>query len=150
MSLDDDIRQAIETNLTAEVGTRLKERLDQADTDATRIGILEKKAKEYELKHSRWDIHHAAEVALDEREDEIFKREHAMELREAKLEILEAWAGSTRDYMMKVLETVFKGPGQRLAFDLQGGLQGLINASGMSLSPYANLSGKVETDGDSG
>lgn len=150
MSLDDDIRQAIESNLTAEISTRLKERLTQADTDAERIGKLERQNKEYELKHSRWDIHHSAEVALDEREDLAKDRERQLDLREAVMDVQEKYATAARDDMMKVIEHVFKGPGQHLAFDLQGGIQGLINASGMSQSPYANLSGKIETDGDSG
>jgi hypothetical protein len=150
MSLDDDIRQAIANNLTAEIGTRLNERLTQADADAERIGKLEKQNKEYEMKHSRWEIHQSVVTALDEREDEVFKREHEMEIQEAKMEIRQEWARTAHEDSMKVLEIVFKGPAQRLAFDLQGGLSGLMTANGMSLSPYANLNGKIETDGESG
>jgi hypothetical protein len=66
------------------------------------------------------------------------------------MEVQEKNATASRDDMMKVMEIVFKGPAQRLAFELAGGLSGLMNASGMSQSPYVNLNGKVETDGDSG
>ncbi len=148
MSLDDDLRQAIANNLTAEVGTRLKERLDQADVDAGRIDQLEKQNKEYELKHSRWEIHRKEVDALDDREKLTTDRERQLDLREAVMDVQEKYATAARDDMMKVVECVFKGPAQRLAFDLQGGLSGLMNASGMSQSPYANLSGSIETKDD--
>ena len=150
MSLDDDLRQAIANNLTAEVGTRLKERLDKADTDALALEAAQEILKKNDEALAKHERHVHSEAELKNREEQITNRERQLELKEAVMEAHEKYATASRDDMMKVMEIVFKGPAQRLAFDLQGGLSGLINASGMSQSPYANLSGKVETDGDSG
>lgn len=148
MSLDDDIRQAIEANLTAEVGTRLKERLDQADEDAEALEISQETVKSLGEDLGKHRAHERSEEDLKNRTGQVIDRERQLDLREAVMDVQEKYATASRDDMMKVMEIVFKGPAQRLAFDLQGGLSGLINASGMSQSPYANLSGKVETEGD--
>jgi hypothetical protein len=150
MSLDDDIRQAIESNLTAELGTRLKERLDKADADADAVDRMRDTMARMDEDLAQHKEHARSEEDLKNREVQITDRERQFDLREAVLDVQEKYATAARDDMMKVMETVFKGPGSRLAFDLAGNLSGLINASGMSHSPYANLSGKVETDGDSG
>ena len=150
MSLDDDLRQAIANNLTAEIGTRLKERLDKADTDALALEAAQEILKKNDEALAKHERHVHSEAELKNRGEQTTNRERQLELKEAVMEAHEKYATASRDDMMKVMEIVFKGPAQRLAFDLQGGLSGLINASGMSQSPYANLSGKVETDGDSG
>jgi len=150
MSLDDDLRQAIANNLTAEIGTRLKERLDKADTDALALEAAQEILKKNDEALAKHERHVHSEAELKNREKTATDRERQLELKEAVMEVQEKYATASRDDLMKVMEIVFKGPAQRLAFDLQGGLSGLINASGMSQSPYANLSGKVETDGDSG
>lgn len=150
MSLDDDLRQAIANNLTAEVGTRLKERLDQADADAEALEISRDTVNQLSKDIAKHNAHTRSEADIRDREEIIGDRERQLELKEAVMEAHEKNATASRDDMMKVMEIVFKGPAQRLAFDLQGGLSGLMNASGMSQSPYANLTGKIETDGDSG
>jgi hypothetical protein len=150
MSLDDDIRQAIANNLTAEIGTRLKERLDKADADADAVDRMRDTMARMEEDIARHKEHVRSEADIRDREEIIGDRERQLDLKEAVMEAHEKNATASRDDMMKVMEIVFKGPAQRLAFDLQGGLSGLMNASGMSQSPYANLTGKIETDGDSG
>lgn len=150
MSLDDDIRQAIESNLTAELGTRLKERLTQADEDAKALEDAREVLKRNDEALAKHEQHTRSEDDIRERMEHVMDRERGLDLREAVMDVQEKYATAARDDMMKVMETVFKGPGSRLAFDLQGGLSGLVNASGMSQSPYANLNGKIETDGDSG
>jgi len=150
MSLDDDIRQAIETNLTAEVGTRLKERLDKADADATSLEAAREVLKRNDEAIAKHEKHARSEADLMERQAHVADRERELDLKEAVMVVQEKYATAARDDMMKVVECVFKGPAQRLAFDLQGGLSGLVNASGMSQSPFANLNGKIETDGDGG
>jgi len=150
MSLDDDIRQAIESNLTAELGTRLKERLDKADADATSLEAAQEVLKENDKALAKHEQHARSEADITERMEHIIDRERGLDLREAVMDVQEKYATASRDDLMKVMEIVFKGPGSRLAFDLAGGLSGLVNASGMSQSPYLNASGKVETDGDSG
>ncbi len=150
MSLDDDIRQAIESNLTAEISTRLKERLTQADDDAKALEDAREVLKRNDEALAKHEQHARSEADIKERMEHVIDRERGLDLREAVMDVQEKCATASRDDMMKVIEHVFKGPGQRLAFDLQGGLSGLVNASGMSQSPYANLSGKIETDGDSG
>ena len=150
MSLDDDIRQAIEANLTAELGTRLKERLERADVDARSLEDAREILKQNDAALAKHEQHARSEADLKNREVQIADRERVLDLREAVSEVREQYSTMARDDLMKVMEVVFKGPAQRLAFDLQGGIQGLINASGMSQSPYANLNGKIETDGDSG
>jgi hypothetical protein len=148
MSLDDDIRQAIEANLTAEIGTRLKERLDQADVETKENISLRALTKDLEKERHKWELHRDAQHELMETMKAVEGRERELDLREAKLEVEERYATAARDDMMKVIEHVFKGPASHLAFDLQGNLSGLINAQGMSQSPYANLTGKIETSDD--
>lgn len=150
MSLDDDLRQAIANNLTAEVGTRLNERLTQADADAVALKAAQGMNEELSKDLAKHREHERSEADLNDRGELILDRERQLDLREAVMDVQEKYAAASRDDMMKVMEIVFKGPASRLAFDLMGNMNGLMNAQGMSQSPYMNLSGKVETDGDSG
>ena len=146
MALEDDFRAAIDKNISAEIGTALKERLEQAESDATNLVGARSQIKDLQLeveKHQKMDHDWSR---LEERRQGIDAKERELELKEAILNVTEAAALKNRNDLMLVVTQVFKGPASKQAFELYGNLSGLMTDHGISSSPSASLSGSVGED----
>lgn len=140
MALEDDIRASIDANLTGEVGSILKERLQQAEDDSknligarSQITDLQANVRELESKLRQYSDTEAREAALDGREREL-------EIKDAVMEEREKHVNARVSELRGVMDVVFKGPASQLAFNAN--LYGNVQTPMGSYS--ANLSGDVD------
>lgn len=108
-----EIREIIEKNLPAQVGNALKERLDQAELDASECRRLaaEKKHIYEELGQLKATVKAFGSLedrdkAVSEREAAVLKRELAADLNEFKVKAAE----SAKADLFKLAECVFRNP----------------------------------------
>ena len=133
MALDTDVQEAIDKNMSSQVGDRLKERLEQGKKDAEEVEALRKDTTE--LSRSRIVLlkeQEELERRLTEyhlREETIRKRENEIALMLERVKIYGSMMDTNRKDMMTILGTIFKGldrpQDKELSFDLYGHLEGL-------------------------
>lgn len=124
MSIEDRIRQAIESDLPAQVGDALKERLQQAGEDAAEVlqlradlDVAKQKAADREAElQSRIEVLKSLKLDSEQIErdrNELLARERAVERGELRneLEQLRATLAEKRaDDVFKLSEIVFRNP----------------------------------------
>jgi hypothetical protein len=106
--LSDEVKLSIEKNLPGEVGSVLKQRLLQADTDATEVMALRGEIKLLKDDLNKLSVLKKTLDSLEARDAAIAKREQAMEVFEAKLK--QAESDKRADAVTKIVELVFHSP----------------------------------------
>ncbi len=85
--MEKEINDIIKKNLPAEVGSILKQRLEQAETDAETVESQKRQLKENSARFSDLNEQILAYQKLDERNSKLEERERAVENKERSLEI---------------------------------------------------------------
>lgn len=141
MALQTDIEDAINSNLTAEVGARLKVRLERAEADelALKAAIEELNSAQKENAMLRDRERELDNIEAREEAVAANEREHAKQME--ILGIKEQYADKGRADMFNLLQAVFNGPvSAPLAFNAS--LYGSVNTPMGNNS--ANLDGSIE------
>lgn len=148
MALDEDIAAAIDNDLPNQIGQRLRQRLDEADSillDHDQLqqdhATLRKEVDQLRTEKSRW-------AEMDEREKNLNSQQKVIERNEIRVEILEEQMQKRLQDNMTILTQVFKGPASKLAFDLWGNANNLMTDSGYSSSPSVGLGGVIKSGDD--
>jgi len=113
--MENEIKEIIEKNLPAQVGTVLKERLEIAEADARRAKDLERIIQDkdkaiYDLEStiSEYRKYDAQWGQLNQREKEITEKERNQKVFEAELKAIEA--DKRANELQGIVQTVFRSP----------------------------------------
>ena len=135
----DDIKKAIEKNLSAEVGDRLKEQLDKLER-------LEKKVEELRGENTRLiEKNQKLEKELNEYQeieatlDEAQTMLQGAKVKEEILKLHENHANEKVDLIKGLVETVFKSPDMRSQFAFNATLPVRENGMTYSENAYGNV-----------
>lgn len=139
MALEEDLQNAINNDLPNQIGSHLRERLEQANNDATdlkgaRSQIVDLQADNLSLASKLRHFENTEQL-----ERELDARQRDLEVREAVLKVREEIAMQGKQDMHNILMQVFKGPAVQAAFNAN--LYG--NANTPMGSHTLNLTGDV-------
>lgn len=145
MSIEKDIEMAINSNLTHEVGSRLKNRLDKADADAALVKRLQDDLAQSQSEVKRLLAVQARSESLDTKAAELAKRERALELAEAVLKVKTDLSDARVKDHQDMVRLIFSGPASKLAFELAGTVPVPLGSGEYANAQSVSAYGSVET-----
>jgi hypothetical protein len=145
MALEQEIRDAIDSDLPNQIGQRLKTRLERAEADALALKAATEELKSVQAENEMLRERERQMENLEARVEAAAAAEREHLQREAVLTVKEEYADKGRADMFNLLQAVFNGPvSAPLAF--KANLYGnYTDQQGMSRN--ANLSGDAEQSG---
>jgi len=143
--MNEDIRKAIDNNLSGEVSKMLQRTLAQGEQDAETVENLKIRCKEQDETIKACRVLDRDAAFNESKRRELESRERELELKEARVNVrAEMSEGFMNQYNFMWAQAFSSPEGKKLAFNFFGSIDGYNDANGMYQQPRGvNVSGDI-------
>lgn len=110
MGLETDLQEAIDKNLTNEVASRLRERLEQAELDSRGCISLAKEVKKLTEECEKWHSLSLSEDRNQEKEKELRNRQIKLTIEEVTVDVQKECMKRRNEDIFRLASIVFDNP----------------------------------------